>query len=289
MIAKIAIIIPAYNAESGLARSVESLVAQTFSDIEIWIVDDGSTDRTAEIADCLAKQDARIKVIHKENSGCYQARLAALRLIRTQYFGFVDADDWVEPEMYAKMLALMERESLDVVQCGYDINGRVEAWGGPRGIIKGKDEIVDQYVKHMFVEGNWGGAFVWNKLYRNKYDFTQFDPTDKDTTYEDMIFNLQFFLMVEGIGFLDEPLYHYVINAGSSVSNFSRKTLHDFRECIRVRKIMIPQYHIVNAMQLNRHWMMVNIRNAVICALRSKWPFRERMRLAYDALKLFWE
>ena len=286
---KIAVIIPAYNAESGLEKSVRSVLAQTLRDLEVWIVDDGSKDRTGVIADVLAGGDSRVHVIHQKNCGCYQARLAALKRIKTPYFGFVDADDLIEPTMYEKMLAFMECEGLDVVQCGYDINSVVEAWEGPRGIIKGKDRIVDQYVRQMLVEGNWGGAFVWNKLYRNKYDFSLFDQTDKDTTYEDMIFNLQFFLNVEGIGFLDEPLYHYIINAESSVSNFSWKTLHDFKECIRVRKIMIPKYNIATAKQLNRHWMMMNVRNAVVCALRSKWTFRERMRLAYNALKLFWQ
>ena len=123
MAAQVAVIIPAYNAESGIEKSVRSVLAQTLQDIEVWIVDDGSNDKTAEIADSLVQVDKRVKVIHQENCGCYQARLAALKLIKTPYFGFVDADDLIDTTMYEKMLSIMVANNFDVVQCGYDING----------------------------------------------------------------------------------------------------------------------------------------------------------------------
>lgn len=286
---KVAVIIPAYNAEAGLEKSARSVLRQTLRDIEVWIVDDGSSDRTGAIADKLAAEDGRVRVIHQDNCGCYQARLNALKQIRTPYFGFADADDEVDPDMYEKMLAMAGKENLDVVQCGYDINGRLEPWRGPTGILESKREVVDRYVKPLLVEGVLGGAFVWNKLYRNQYDFSTFDPTDKDTTFEDMIFNLQFFLCVERIGFISEPLYHYLINEGSSVSKFTAKTLHDFKECVRIRKLVIPRYGIEDTKRIDRHWTWINVRSGVVTALRTPLPVRTRMANVFGLLALLFD
>lgn len=275
---KVAIVIPAYNAEGGLEKSVRSVLAQTLREIEVWIVDDGSQDGTGKIADRLANEDARVQVLHQDNCGCYQARLNALKQVKAPYFGFVDADDTIAPEMFEKMLAFAERENLDVVQCGHDVNGRRVEWEGDSDILPSHDVIVEKYVTPLLIEGVLGGAFVWNKLYRNQYDFGKFDPTDKDTTFEDMIFNLQFFLSVRRMGFLDEPLYHYYINEGSSVRNFTAKTLKDFGECIRVRKAVIPMYGVDGSDALCRHWLWMNARNGIVTAMRSRLPLATRLK-----------
>ena len=283
---QISVIIPAYNAESGLEKSVRSVLAQTYRDVEIWIVNDGSLDRTGEVANRFARQDSRVHVIHQQNCGCYQARLNALKKIKTPYFGFIDADDLIEPSMYAKMLSFMEANNFDVVQCGYDINGVKQEWLGPQEALNCRDEVINKYVSPALVAGVLGGTFVWNKLYRNKYDFSTFDPTDRDTTFEDMIYNLQFFLTVERMGFIDEPLYHYIINEGSSVRNFTEKSLHDFKECIRVRRAIIPLYDISDVERLNRHWLRTNIKNCLISALRSRLPMSIRIKNALSILKV---
>ena len=286
MVAKVSIVIPAYNAEEVLERSVRSVLAQTLREIEVWIVDDGSRDSTGKIADRLAREDSRVRVLHQDNSGCYQARLNALKRIKALYFGFVDADDTVAPEMFEKMLAFAERETLDVVQCGHDVNGRIVEWKGDSGLLLSHEEVVEKYVTPLLVEGTLGGAFVWNKLYRNQYDFSKFDPTDKDTTFEDMIFNLQFFLKVQRMGFVNEPLYHYCINEDSSVRNFTAKTLKDFGECIRVRKAIIPLYGIKRSELLCRRWMRTNVVSCIVSAMRSRLPLWSRIKNVIGILKL---
>ena len=180
--------------------------------------------------------------------------------------------------MFEKMLAVMEREGLDVVQCGHDVNGRNVEWKGVSGILPSHDEVVEKYVTPLLIEGTMGGAFIWDKLYRNQYDFEKFDPTDKDTTFDDMIFNLQFFLKVQRMGFINEPLYHYCINEGSSVRNFTAKTLKDFGECIRVRKAVIPQYAVGGSKTLSRRWLLTNARNGIVAAVRSHQPVWSRFR-----------
>ena len=283
--AKVSIIIPAYNAERGIERSVRSALAQTVREIEVWIVDDGSTDRTGEIADRLAAEDSRVRVIHQANCGCYQARLAALKAISTPWFGFLDADDTVEPTMFEKMLDFAERERLDVVRCSYDgvedlgVGGLFDCSDcsdcsieglTDRGIVAGtKPAVYDAYVRPALIEGRMGGTFVWNMLYRNQYDFAAFDPTDHDTNFEDMIFNLQFFLKVERMGFLNEPLYHYATTAGSAAHSFGENKLKDFREICRVRRALLPRYGVAADGSENRAWFWRNRMNCIRSAIRA--------------------
>jgi len=165
----VSVIIPAYNAERTVERTVRNVLGQTLRDIEVWVTDDGSTDRTGAILDGLAKEDSRVHVIHQHNCGAYQARLNALKQIKTPYFGFVDADDTIEPEMYEKMLAVMERENLDAVQCEYSTSKKVGACGsGGVRVISGKE--LTKY-KFNYLVNPRVSCFIWDKLYRNQYDF----------------------------------------------------------------------------------------------------------------------
>lgn len=128
--ALISVIIPAYNAERTLERTVRSVMESTIP-VDVWIVDDGSTDGTAALVDRLAascnqtfqqsNNPAILHAIHQKNCGAYQARLNALKRIKTPYFGFVDADDTVESDMFEKMLNLAMKENLDVVQVGWKV------------------------------------------------------------------------------------------------------------------------------------------------------------------------
>lgn len=269
---KLAIIIPAYNAERGLARSVRSALAQTMREIEVWITDDGSTDRSGEIADRLAAEDARVRVIHQANGGCYQARLNALTQIKTPWFGFLDADDTIEPTMFEKMLNFAERERLDVVRCSYDGAKDLGIAGlSDCGIVaETRQAVYDAYVRPALIEGKRGGTFVWNMLYRNKYDFAAFDPTDHDTNFEDMILNLQFFLKVERMGFLHEPLYHYATTTGSAVHSFGENKLKDFREVCRVRRELLPRYGVNPDGPENRSWFRLNRMNCIKATMRAE-------------------
>lgn len=284
---KLTIIIPAYNAVDGLEKSVRSALAQTLRDIEVWITDDGSTDGTGEIADRLAVEDSRVHVIHQLNCGCYQARLNALKRIHTPWFGFLDADDTIEPMMFETMLAFAEKNDLDVVRCSYD--GCVDLGGGRSdGFVAGsRQEVVDQFVIPALIEGKKGGTFVWNMLYRNQYDFESFDPTDHDTNFEDMIFNLQFFMKVERMGFLNKPLYHYATVEGSAVHCFTASKLKDFREVCRVRRSLLPQYGVAADGNVNRAWFRHNRMNCLKSTLRAaNLSVSQKVLLAFQLLKL---
>ncbi len=267
--AQVAIIIPAYNAEKTVENTVRNVLAQNLQDIEVWITDDGSTDRTGEILDKLAEEDSRIRVIHQENSGAYQARLHALQRIKTPFFGFVDADDTIEPDMYEKMIRIMERDELDVLQCriyGEKTNGELR-------ILTGKELIG---LKYGYLVNSVEACYIWDKLYRNQYNFGKFELTDKVTNYDDLIFNLQFFKQIKRFGLLDEGLYHYRDTDGSATRSYGPRQEHDYKWMVRnhyrlscglfpdgeYSKFHLWVGHII--------WWARNLRSTIITQIRSK-------------------
>ena len=116
---KLSIIVPIYKIEEFLPHCIESILSQTFQDFELILVDDGSPDRCPAICDKYAKEDSRIKVIHKPNGGLVSARKAGLQIAKGDYVGYVDGDDWIEPEFYAKLMTAAIENDADIVAEGF--------------------------------------------------------------------------------------------------------------------------------------------------------------------------
>lgn len=121
MIPKVSIIVPVYNCECYLDKCITSIMNQTLKEIEIWLIDDGSKDSSREICDKYAAKDQRINVIHQANKGAGIARNKGLISSNGQYIGFVDADDWIENDMFEKMYSFAKENSLDLVRCNTTI------------------------------------------------------------------------------------------------------------------------------------------------------------------------
>ena len=117
----VSVIIPAYNIEDYIGRCLDSIISQTYKNLEIIVVDDGSKDHTGEILDNYAKKDRRIKVIHKENGGVSSARNKGIEVAEGDYIGFIDGDDLIEPGMYKTLVDLLEEENADIAHCGYQM------------------------------------------------------------------------------------------------------------------------------------------------------------------------
>lgn len=113
----ISVIVPVYKAENYLNRCVKSILSQTIRDLELILVEDGSPDKSGEICDDWLEKDSRVKVIHQKNSGAGAARNAGLRIAKGEYIGFVDSDDWIEPQMYEVMYNAVEKYSADIGMC----------------------------------------------------------------------------------------------------------------------------------------------------------------------------
>lgn len=114
----LSIIVPVYKTEKYLPKCIDSILAQTFADFELILIDDGSPDRSGQICDEYAQKDSRIIVIHQENKGVSAARNAGLDIAKGEHIGFVDSDDWIEPEMYSAMMDAQKENDYDVTFCG---------------------------------------------------------------------------------------------------------------------------------------------------------------------------
>ena len=295
---KISVIIPAYNAAKTVERTILSVLASTIP-VDVLVVDDGSTDGTGDLLDKMEKardktSASRLIVMHQPNCGAYQARLNALRRIKTPYFGFVDADDMIEPGMYEKMLVAMEREKLDAVQCGYRIISdgvrecRSEGVGESVGVKEWGSEGVSAREGVRVVYGReltrykFGylvnpkvSCFIWDKLYRNQYDFDSFEETDRVTNFDDMIFNLQFFRKINRLGFIDEKLYKYSQTEGSAVHSFGPRQKHDFKWMVdnhyRLTRELFSngEYGRFTLWIGHLQWYAINLRSSIISRVRS--------------------
>ncbi len=220
---KISIIIPAYNAELYLKACVESVENQTYPNLEIIIVDDGSADGTAEVADELAAQYSNIKVIHKPNGGVSSARNAALAMAEGEYIGFVDADDWIEPDMYELMADAIEEAQL--VSCGlfYDsADSKLYTKYAKGGAKPEFSDIKSPYGGILLVTQISG--YLCNKLFRKEL-VTGLFFDEQLAQNEDLLFVTQYMASVKKMIKVEKKLYHYRMGNCVPTMTFSPRSL----------------------------------------------------------------
>lgn len=273
MCSQVSVIIPAYNAAKTVEKTIRSVLASTIP-VEVWVTDDGSRDSTGGILDRIALSEKRVHVIHQCNKGAYAARLAALQLIKTPFFGFVDADDTIDPTMFEKMLEFAVRENLDVVQVGIDgAENQNFHLSEKRSVITGSE--LESWKCSYLVDGR-EGCFIWDKLYRNQYSFDAFEHPERLTNYDDMIFNFQFLRKVARMGFIQERLYHYADTEGGAVRSYGRRKFHDacwmLRNHWRLTKQLFEASSIEHGKLWIGHmkWVFRNIRTNVISFARAR-------------------
>ena len=225
----VSVIVPVYKVAAYLPRCVDSILAQTWRNLEIILVDDGSPDECGSICDVYAEKDPRIRVIHKENGGLSSARNAGLDTASGEYIGFVDSDDWIEPEMYARMLALMEKYDAKMVCAGrYDVDGRT----GERsvGLCPEREECVsgETMAGRIFLWDHCDSS-AWDKLYRRELFRQTRYPVGQ--VCEDMPVTYRLALSAERIALCDRPFYNYFHRPGSitTTRGISDKTFHESR------------------------------------------------------------
>lgn len=204
---KISVIVPVYKTEGLLDRCVESIVGQTYKNLEIILVDDGSPDNCPAMCDEWAEKDSRIRVIHKENGGVSSARNAALDIATGDYIGFVDSDDWIEPEMYSSLIQKISESGKNIALCSYyavEISGeRYEC----RCVVDKEVLDKDDYFRFIVLGGD--GGYIWNRLY--DADILKEVRFDEDIWYsEDLLFNFKTAQKSNGAAILDKSEYNYV-------------------------------------------------------------------------------
>ena len=222
---RISVIVPIYNVSAYLCQCVDSILGQNHTKLEIILVDDGSTDSCPQICDEYKRKDSRIKVIHKKNGGLVSARKAGLQAATGQYIGYVDGDDWIEPDMYEQMYQKMLEQQVDIVMCGRyeDTGNRCEKvyHGIPEGHYD-KEDMLESVYPRMIVNKDffeWGlFPSVWDKLYKREcLEKYQMIVDDGLTMGEDAACTYPCILNAESIYVLHTCLYHYRQSANSMV------------------------------------------------------------------------
>ena len=202
---KLSVIVPVYNVEKYLAECVESLLGQTLTDMEILLVDDGSTDSSGEIAERYAAEyPEKVRCLHVENGGQGRARNFALPLAKGEYLGFVDSDDWVVPDMYEKLCRLADETGADVVSCNF---------------LERYEDGTENRVPGAFQEHplSFAGSCC-NKVFRAALVGDLRFPEDR-LWYEDFYFSAVMLIRAKHTEYIREPLYIYRRGQPSTMHN----------------------------------------------------------------------
>jgi len=218
----ISVIVPVYNVEQYLRKCLDSIIGQTVKDIEIIVVDDGSTDASGDICDSYLSKDSRIKVFHKDNGGLSSARNYGIEKSTGDYIGFVDSDDFIEPDMYETLLRILEKNNADMSMCGlYDVFD-----GKPRKVFNKTEEWAVDNIKAMEIvlEAKIVSVTAVNKLYKRELFNTIRYPLGK--TAEDAFVIIELLDKCSVVAITNEQKYHYIHRSNSITTNkFSKKTL----------------------------------------------------------------
>ncbi len=218
----ISVIVPIYNTDSFLNRCIDSILAQTYTNLQIILVDDGSTDTSPQICDEYAKQDSRVIVIHKKNGGLSSARNAGLDVATGEYIGFVDSDDYIAPDMYINLIKHIGENFYDIANVMYvrvDENNITY----PSIVIHTTNEIftVEQYAKELML--HTGDVSVCTKLFHksiiNDIRFVE------GKLNEDLLFILELLPRINSIHFVGEIGYYYFIRNNSISSGYGKAVI----------------------------------------------------------------
>lgn len=202
---KVSVIIPVYNVENYLRKCLDSLVNQTLKDIEIIVVNDGTTDNSQEIIDeYVKKYPKKIVSVIQENGGQGTARNTGLLYAKGEYIGYVDSDDYVEENMYEELYKKAKEEDSDIVICG-------------NNVVKENYEFLSK--EDVDKEFLLGKMAVWNKIYKKNIIVDNKIQFRSKVWYEDLDFTMKVYFSSKKISYVDKALYNYLLREGSTMNN----------------------------------------------------------------------
>lgn len=260
----ISVIVPVYKVEDCLDKCVRSIVQQTYSSLEIILVDDGSPDRCGAMCEAWAEKDSRIRVVHKENGGLSDARNAGLQVATGSLISFIDSDDWIEPDFLEALLSAMEHQDAQIAECAVDLVD--EAGNVLRLREAAKVPVVEKIegLRRMIQEE---GVFqtVWNKLYRRQV--LEGILFEKGKCHEDDFWTYQVFDRMDRLAIVQRPMYHYLQRSGSIMGvGYSLKRLDGLEARYRRMEYLSKYDELQTLMQRD---LMLNYLWNLQCALRG--------------------
>jgi len=281
--ALISVIVPAYNIAPYVEKSVESICAQSYKNLEIIIVDDGSKDNTLAVLQKLAKRDKRIRVIAKENGGVTSARLRGVAEAAGEWIGFVDGDDYIEPQMYERLLNNALEHQADISHCGYQMVF-------PKGYIdyyhnSGRLEKLDRIqALTALIEGAYIEPSLCNKIFHKHLFCRMMDEKQMENgirNMEDLLMNYYLFREAKASVYEDVCPYHYMLRPSSAAT--SKISEHKLKDPVRVLRILLKENENepeVYAVVRRRYVRMLIQYAAMDCSNQDDWvgAYRKEMR-----------
>lgn len=262
----ISVIVPIYQVEQFLPRCIDSIRNQTYQELEIILVDDGSPDRCGEICDEYAKKDNRIRVIHKANGGLSDARNAGIQEAKGNYFSFVDSDDLIHPQMLEQLHNMVVQKKAQIAICHYAYLEEGEEADFSKTIPSMQDRwrmVSQREAQELYFDKQQRVVYTvaWNKLYSAELFADIQYPKGK--VHEDEFTTFKLLYAAKGIVVTDDVYYYYLVRSNSIMSKFNRKRFHlldAYRERMRfymeqeeydLYKKMVPLFMRMTAQYAN--------------------------------------
>lgn len=270
----ISVIVPVYNIREYISTCLDSLLSQTYNEIEIICVDDGSFDGSAEVLDSYSKEHTKIRVIHKRNGGVTSARLTGVVAASGEWIGFVDGDDFIEPDTYRRLMINARKYKAEISHCGYQMvfSDRVDYYYNTGTLrVQNNREAVKDLLSEKIEPG------VWNKLYQRKLFNRLIDEAIIDTSIkynEDYLMNFYLFQQAQISVFEDFCPYHYRIRVGSAA--MSQINRYKFLDPIKVRKTLLKETKEDN--ELNTLCMQELARTLIRIATKNMKDYQQDVR-----------
>lgn len=286
---KISVIIPIYNSEVFLQEAIESVLAQSFSDFEAILVDDGSTDSSGEICDKIAKKDPRFKVIHQVNGGLSAARNSGIKFAKGEYIYFLDADDTIKPDTFSILVDCSEKNKVNIAMAKMyrkfkKKNKEINTINLPQSHILSSSELIENILYQQKASNSMCGVLIKRSLLDNLF-------FRERCWFEDLDIFYRIYERTSQIVFVDVPLYFYRMNPDSFISKWSDGKLDVLDVTDRIEEyykntpickaakdrklsanfnilIQIYKYKIENRAVENRCWE--NIKRLRLTSLKNK-------------------
>ncbi len=297
----ISVIVPVYKVEKYLRECVDSILSNTYTNLEIILVDDGSPDTCPQICDEYAQMDSRIKVIHQENKGLCGARNAGLAVAKGEYIAFADSDDVVSPLLYEHLLFLLEANDADWAACEFTRRekalrkGKISE-GSSCCILNGYEEQLSALTCAPSIRNKtWTSSYVWNKLYRKDRIIHQF----RNGCYniEDLQFNWEYMKKCSKLVISSLPLYYYRINDESITETYKNKKTDRIAErgisvsnvYYEIAEDVPSEYPDLKEYLLSRAAYVMHGALARICASADRKHYRDFCKKAGKYIRKHWK
>ena len=297
----ISIVLPTYNVREFIPQCIDSLICQTYENLEIIIIDDGSTDGTGPLCDVLAQKDARIRVIHKENGGTHTGRNLGIKEATGQYIMFLDPDDWLDPETFRELMEKIREYDPDVIRFSYvrefpDHSALKENTFLPEDLCEGEDckkicrqtlGLVGQELRHPenmnYLSSACFAVYKKSVIEENGLEFFNIHEI---ATFSDGFFNIRFLQKANRFLYVDKPYYHYrKFSSGAATTRYREEFLARQMRLFQMLQTIAQEEGSEEFRKAFHSRVIFSTMEICLNALKGKRTFRQQYREMKQVLR----